>query len=157
MFWFFSTVTGIIGDQLRSTSQQSQLFKFYINEFQPQFLISLVSNRKCTQWLWKMSFCWFSMILLYSPFYFRHVTCFTTFKDSFDWIIESQNAMGWKGPLKVILFQLPCHEQGHIPLDQVAQSPVQPDLECFQGWGSYHLSGQLVPVFHYHHCKKFLP
>ncbi|NXL43142.1 ROS1 kinase, partial [Podilymbus podiceps] len=30
--------------------------------------------------------------------------------------------------------------------DQVAQSPVQPGLECFQGWGLHHLSGQPVPV-----------
>ena len=29
------------------------------------------------------------------------------------------------------LVQLPCNEQGHFYLDQVAQSPVQPDLECF--------------------------
>ncbi|KAK4826723.1 LOW QUALITY PROTEIN: hypothetical protein QYF61_010976 [Mycteria americana] len=27
----------------------------------------------------------------------------------------------------------------------VAQSPIQPDLECFQGWSIYHLSGQPVP------------
>jgi len=34
------------------------------------------------------------------------------------------------------LAQLPCSEQGHLPLDQVAQSPLQPGLECFQGWAS---------------------
>jgi len=28
-----------------------------------------------------------------------------------------------------ITFHPPCHGQGHLPLDQVAQSPVQPDLE----------------------------
>jgi len=27
------------------------------------------------------------------------------------------------------LAQTPCSEQGHLPLDQVAQSPVQPGLE----------------------------
>jgi len=27
-----------------------------------------------------------------------------------------------------------------------AQSPVQPDLECLQGWGIPHISGQPVPV-----------
>jgi len=25
----------------------------------------------------------------------------------------------------------PCHGQGHLPLDQVAQSPIQPGLEHF--------------------------
>jgi len=34
------------------------------------------------------------------------------------------------------------HEQGHLQLDQVAQSPVQPDPQYFQGWGISHLSGQ---------------
>ena len=52
------------------------------------------------------------------------------------------------------LVQPPCNDQGHLPLDQVAQSPVQSDLECFQGWGIYHLSGQPVPVFHHPCCKK---
>ncbi|KAK4831174.1 LOW QUALITY PROTEIN: hypothetical protein QYF61_015644 [Mycteria americana] len=36
----------------------------------------------------------------------------------------------------------PLQEQGHLQLDQVAQSPIQPDLECFQGWGIHYLSGQ---------------
>ena len=53
---------------------------------------------------------------------------------------ESQNALGWKGPLA----QPPCSEQGHLQPDQVAQSPVQPGLQCVQGWGIDHLSGQLV-------------
>jgi len=57
-------------------------------------------------------------------------------------IIESQNSLCWKGPLKVL--QSNCHrsERGHLQLDQVAQSPVQPGLEYFQGWGIYHLSRQ---------------
>jgi len=33
-----------------------------------------------------------------------------------------------EGTLKIIWFQPPCHEQGHLPLDQVAQSPIQPGL-----------------------------
>jgi len=44
---------------------------------------------------------------------------------------------------------IPCSKQGHLQLDQVAQSPAQPGLECFQGWGLHYLSGQPVPVFHY--------
>lgn len=31
------------------------------------------------------------------------------------------------------LVQLRCHEQEHLQLDQVVQSPVQPDLVCLQG------------------------
>jgi len=54
---------------------------------------------------------------------------------------------GLEGTFKGHLVQHPCSEQGHLQQDQVAQSPVQPDLECFQGWGIYHLSGQLVPLF----------
>jgi len=55
------------------------------------------------------------------------------------------------------LVQTPCNEQRHLPLDQVAQSPVQPDLACFHRWGIYHLCGQPVPVFHHPHHKKILP
>ena len=40
----------------------------------------------------------------------------------------------------------PCSEQGHLHLDQVAQSPLEPGLECFQGWGIHRLSGQPGPV-----------
>ena len=45
--------------------------------------------------------------------------------------------------------QPPCNEQRHLQPDQVAQSPVQPGLECFQGWGIDHLSGQPGPGFHH--------
>ena len=69
-------------------------------------------------------------------------------------IIES---FGLEGTFKGHLAQPPCNEQGHLQLDQVAQSPVQPDLECFQGWGPHCLSGQCVPVFHHPHSKKILP
>jgi len=30
-----------------------------------------------------------------------------------------------EGTLKIIWFQLPCHEQGHLPPDQAAQSSIQ--------------------------------
>ena len=45
--------------------------------------------------------------------------------------VGSQSGLGWKGPSKTIQSN-PCYGQGHLPLDQVAQSPVQPDLEHFQ-------------------------
>ena len=38
-----------------------------------------------------------------------------------------------EGTFKGHLVQLPCSDQGHLQLDQVAQSPIQPDLECLQG------------------------
>ena len=43
----------------------------------------------------------------------------------------------------IIWFQPPCCVQGCIPLDQAAQSHIQPGLECLQGWGIHNLSGQL--------------
>jgi len=44
------------------------------------------------------------------------------------------------------LVQLPCNEQRHAQLDQVAQDLIQPGLECLQGWGIHHISGQPDPV-----------
>ena len=64
---------------------------------------------------------------------------------------------GLEGTFKSLLVHPPCSKQGHLPLDQVDQSPIQPGLECFQGWGIYPLSGQPVPVFHHPHRKKCLP
>ena len=39
---------------------------------------------------------------------------------------------GLEGTIKIIQFQPPHYRQGHLPLDQVAQSPIQPGLECLQ-------------------------
>ena len=52
-----------------------------------------------------------------------------------------------EGALTGYLVQPPCNEQGHLQLAQVVQSPIQPDLECLQGWGIHHLSGQPVQCF----------
>jgi len=68
-------------------------------------------------------------------------------------IIES---FGLEGTFWGHLVHPCCNEQDHLQLDQVAQRPIQPDLQCFQGRGIYHLSGQHLPVFQLH-CKKFLP
>ena len=38
-----------------------------------------------------------------------------------------------EGTLKGHLVQFLCNEQGHLQLDEVAQSPIQPDPECLQG------------------------
>ena len=37
-------------------------------------------------------------------------------------------------------------------MDQLAQSPIQPDLECFQGEDIDHLSGHPVSECHHLHC-----
>jgi len=63
---------------------------------------------------------------------------------------------GLEGTFKGHLVQPPCSEQGHLQQDQDAQSPVQPDLECFHRWGLHHLSEEPVPGFR-HTRKKFLP
>jgi len=56
--------------------------------------------------------------------------------------------IGLEGTLKIIWFQSPCHGQGHLPLDQGAQSSIQPGLEHFQGGGSHSFSGKPVPAPH---------
>ena len=53
---------------------------------------------------------------------------------------------GLEGTFKDPPVQPPCQGQGHLPLDQVAQSPVQADLEHLQGWGIHSFSGQPMPV-----------
>ena len=64
---------------------------------------------------------------------------------------------GLEGTLKSHLVLLPDNDQGHLQLDRFSQSPVKLGLECFQGWGIYHLSVQPVPVSHHPDCKKYIP
>ena len=61
-----------------------------------------------------------------------------------------------EGTFRGHLAQPPCHKQGHLQLDQVSQSPFQPNLENFQGGDIYNFSGQPVPVFHHPHSKQYL-
>jgi len=63
---------------------------------------------------------------------------------------------GLEGSFKGCLDQPSCNKQGHLQLGQVARSPVQPGLECFQGWGNDHLSGKPGPGFCHSHCKKLI-
>jgi len=56
----------------------------------------------------------------------------------------------WEGTFKGHLVQLPCNEQGYLQIDQIAQSLIQPDLECLEGLGSHQLSSQHVPMPHHH-------
>jgi len=68
----------------------------------------------------------------------------------------SQNGLGWQGPYRSSSSNPPATGQGHLPLDQVAQSPIQPGLEPCQGGGIYNFSGQPVSVPHHPHSKEFL-
>ena len=47
---------------------------------------------------------------------------------------------GLEGTFRSHLVKPPCSEQGLLQLDQVAQSPVQPGLEHFHGWGLPYIS-----------------
>lgn len=62
---------------------------------------------------------------------------------------------GLQGTLKGFLQPL-WNVLGYLPLYQTSHNPIQHDLECFQGWGIYHLSGQPIPVFPHFHHKNFL-
>jgi len=64
---------------------------------------------------------------------------------------------GLEGTLTLILFQTPCHGQGPLPPDHVAQSSIQPGLEPCQGGGSHSFSGQPGPGPHHPHGEEFHP
>jgi len=49
-----------------------------------------------------------------------------------------------------------CYRQGHLPLDQVAQSPFQTGLEFFQEGYIHNLTRQSVSVSHHPHSKEIL-
>jgi len=66
------------------------------------------------------------------------------------------DCFGLEGTFRGHLVPPFCSEQGHLQLDQVAQSSIQPDHERSQGWGIDHLCGQPMPVLHHPHCKEFL-
>ena len=72
--------------------------------------------------------------------------------------MESQNhriieTFALEGAFKGHLVQPSCTEEGHLQLDQVAQSPIQTDLECLQGRDTHHLSGNLLQSFTVHIIK----
>jgi len=58
--------------------------------------------------------------------------------------------------LKDHLIPTPCHEQGHLPLHQVAQSSIQPGLEHFQGGPATASLGNLCQCFTTLMVKNFL-
>ena len=65
--------------------------------------------------------------------------------------------LGLERTFKDHLVQAPGHGQGHLSLDQVAQSPRRPGLEHFQGWGIPNLSGQPAPGSHHPHDQRQFP
>ena len=58
--------------------------------------------------------------------------------------------------LKDYLVPAPWHEQGHLPLDRVAQSSIQSGLEHFQGRASAASLGNLCQCFTTLMVKNFL-
>lgn len=54
---------------------------------------------------------------------------------------------GLKGIFKAHLVQHPCNEQGHLQPKQIAQTPVQPNLEGFKRWASASSLGNLFQLF----------
>jgi len=66
------------------------------------------------------------------------------------WSPGAAPAQEWFGLEGIISFQPPAI--GRVTsLDQVAQSPTRPGLECLQGGCSCHLSGHPGPVSHHPH------
>ena len=104
-------------------------------------LLSLPNSRK------SIELC----VQLCRPWVYIHSIWFS--KTSNHKIIER---FGLEGTYKGHLVHLPCSEQGHLSPEQVAQSPVQPDPEHFQGGGSHSFSRQPVPGPHHPHGKEFL-
>jgi len=55
--------------------------------------------------------------------------------------------LGLEGTSRIMKLRPLHHRQSHQPpnliLAQAAQGPIQPGLECLQGWGIHSLSGQL--------------
>ena len=95
---------------------------------------------------------WLSLVFPFTPglndykLYLHYVFVFLIWIRGL--IIESQNHL---------LVLMPCNQQGHLPLAQFAHSPIQPDLEGFQGGGIHSHSGQPVPVSQHPLSKEFLP
>ena len=71
----------------------------------------------------------------------------------FSWDTTMQG-LGLERTFKDHLDQLPWNGQGHLSLDQVARSPVEPDLEHFVWWQLHHFSKKLVLVSYHPHHKK---
>lgn len=66
-----------------------------------------------------------------------------------NWIESLGHGMAWVGrDQKNHFISATLPGEGHLPLFQVPQSPIQPGVEHSQGWGIHSFSRQHVPVFH---------
>lgn len=73
--------------------------------------------------------------------------CLSSLKSPGYRIKEPENGLDLKN-IKDHLFPSPHDEQGHLPLNHIAQAPIQPGPEHFQAWGINICSVQRVPVPH---------
>lgn len=64
---------------------------------------------------------------------------------------------GLEETLKIIQFQTSAIGKGYLPLDQVAQGPIQPGLDHIQGWGIHNFTGQHILVPYCPLSEEFLP
>lgn len=62
--------------------------------------------------------------------------------------------MAWMGILKDLIVQPSCHGQGHLSLDQVAQSLFNLTLNTLRDGASTASLGNLFQSYH-PHCKKY--
>jgi len=70
--------------------------------------------------------------------------------------IDWQNGLGGKGLSKAI-WSNPLPRAGTTSVGSGCSEAPPAWPGCLQGWGSDHLSEQLVPASHHPQCKKFLP
>lgn len=68
------------------------------------------------------------------------------------WNLKILWCFGLERIFKDHLVQLPWK---HLQLNQVAQTPIQPNLDCFQGWDIHNSSDQAIPLFHHVIVKSF--
>jgi len=70
----------------------------------------------------------------------------TSFFHSIDVYYTTTESLELEGTFKDHPVQFPCNEQGHLQLDQVAHSLVQPHLQCLQARDFDHIQ-YLTPLF----------
>jgi len=95
-----------------------------------------------------------SELKLHAYLSFLHMLCYplpSTPMQKINHRITEWFGLEWTS--KIIWFQSLCNGQGHLPLELVAQSLIQPSLEHFQGVVIRSFSRQLVPVPHHLHSK----
>lgn len=68
---------------------------------------------------------------------------------SMDRDIETENGLDWEFQAQPL--PTSCH-----PLNQVPHSLVQPDLECFQKWGTNSFTVQLASAFKKKNLKNHI-